>query len=163
MAGLGKSTTGRELARRLGREFVDLDSAIVERSGRTVVQWFDESGEAAFREYEADLLAELLNGSVPVVLATGGGAVLLERNRRALDASAVTVALDATKEVMVERLASSTVDRPLYRDDPSAAVERVLAERAPLYREVANVVVDVGGRDRSEVTAAVLEALEGLG
>lgn len=142
MMGSGKSTVGRRLARRLERPFVDADEELVRRSGRTVREWFEAEGEAGFRAAESELLADLLSAPGPAVIASGGGVVTSEANRRLLADHALVVWLRAGAPYLVSRVTQKG-HRPLLDDDPTATIERLLAERAPLYAEVADLVVDV--------------------
>lgn len=142
MMGSGKSTVGRRLAARLERPFVDADDELVRRSGRTIREWFSTAGESGFRRAEADLLADLLAAPGPAVIATGGGVVVTAENRAALSARARVVWLRAGAPHLVSRL-DRRGQRPLLDDDPAAAIERLLDERAPLYEEVAHLVIDV--------------------
>lgn len=142
MMGSGKSTVGRRLASRLGRPFLDTDDELVRRSGRTVREWFESEGEAAFRSAEGALLAELLAAPGPAVLASGGGVVLAEANRAALRDHALVVWLRAGAPFLVSRVLQKP-HRPLLDDDPAATVTRLVNDRAPLYASVADLVVDV--------------------
>jgi shikimate kinase len=142
MMGAGKSTVGRRLASRLGRPFVDADDEVVRRSGRTVRDWFEHDGEAAFRAAEGELLADLLAAPGASVIASGGGVVLAEANRTALRDHALVVWLRAGAPFLVSRVRQKP-HRPLLDDDPGATVARLVAERAGLYGEVADLVVDV--------------------
>lgn len=136
----GKSTVGRALARLLCREFIDLDSAIEEKTGVTISHIFDIEGESGFREREARMLAAVAKRGGAVV-ATGGGAVLREENR-ALLREGVVVYLRARRELLVERLENAGDTRPLVQGDAGVTVDRLLEERAPLYRGLADVSVD---------------------
>lgn len=142
MMGSGKSTVGRRLAARLERPFVDADDELVRRSGRTIREWFATAGEAGFRRAEADLLADLLGAPGPAVIATGGGVVVTSENRAALSARARVVWLRAGVPYLVSRL-DRKGHRPLLDDDPAATIERLLAQRAALYAEVAHLIIDV--------------------
>lgn len=162
MMGSGKSTVGKRLARELGRAFVDADQAIEARAGATVAEVFARDGEPAFRSLEAEVLAGLLDRPEPVVIATGGGAVLDDGTRARLRAEAVVVWLRASPRTLANRVRPDG-SRPLLADDPAAALRRIAEERAPLYEEVASVTVDVDRLSRPKVVAAVLEAVAPLG
>jgi shikimate kinase len=142
MMGAGKSTVGRRLASRLGRPFVDADDELVRRSGRSVREWFEQDGEAAFRTAEGALLADLLDAPGASVIASGGGVVLAAANRAALRDHALVVWLRAGAPFLASRVRQKP-HRPLLDEDPGATVARLVAEREALYREVADVVVDV--------------------
>lgn len=143
MPGSGKSTVGRQLARRLECGFVDMDQLLEERFGCSVRAFFEQHGEAEFRDRESALLAELAAGDPDMVLSTGGGAVLREANRRMLrDACAPVFYLRASAEEIYRRLRHDR-KRPLLQvDDPQARLRALYQERDPLYREVAHYVVE---------------------
>jgi shikimate kinase len=142
--GAGKTTVGRQLARRFGWRFVDADHEIEARTGVGIPTIFEIEGEAGFRQREAQVIAELAAES-GIVLATGGGAVLDPANRRVLAESGFVVYLNAMPELLFDRTRHDR-NRPLLRvDDPLAKLRELHALRDPLYREVADLIVDVGG------------------
>ena len=142
--GSGKSTVGRLLAARLGCDFADSDEEVVRREGRTIPAIFAEDGEAAFRTLEADVIAVLLARS-PLVLATGGGAVLNPDTRRRLRDAGEVIYLRGDAATLHARTAGDA-NRPALTDLPAEQeVAIVLAEREPLYREVAGHIVDAAG------------------
>jgi shikimate kinase len=145
MMGSGKSNVGKRLAKKLGWAFVDSDAEIVARAGKTIPEIFATDGEEGFRAIEADVLEELLEHHRPAVIATGGGVVLREDNRRRLQDPATTVVwLDASPAFLSSRV-QTKAHRPLLHgpETPRQVLERLHAERAPLYAEVADIVVDV--------------------
>ena len=154
MPGSGKSTVGEELAGRLGVPFVDLDVEIARREGRSITEIFEADGEAGFRALEAK---ELLDASThdPAVIACGGGVVLEPANRITLRNTGTCVFLDVPLDVLESRVRPDA-DRPLIR--AAGDLERILAEREPLYREFAANVVD-GSGDPGEVADAIVEEL----
>ena len=158
MAGAGKSTVARGVARRIGRARVDLDDEIVARRGTSVAEIFATLGEDGFRRLETEALREVLERP-PAVIATGGGVVLAETNRALLAESATTVWLRAEESVLVERLRRSPVRRPLLTGDVATEVARLVAERDVLYRQCADQVVDVSDLSIDEVVSCVVEAL----
>ena len=160
MMATGKTTAGRIVAQRLGRPFLDSDELIESRTGRTVRQIFRDEGEQAFRAEESRALLDALASPVPAVIAAAGGVVLSDANREALrSADAQVVWLLADPSLLVDRVMSAG-HRPLLDDDPAGTLHRMFRDREHLYREVADAVVDVDGRDVSEVIDAVLAALE---
>lgn len=160
--GTGKSTVGRIVAERLGRAFVDCDRVIEARSGRAIRDLFAESGEPAFRDLEEQTLAELTDDFPAAVLATGGGAILRESNRRRLREFGFVAWLTADPEELADRLEAdptSLAGRPaLTSAGTLAEIEHVLASRSPLYSQTADVVIPTGGRTPDQVALAVIAA-----
>jgi shikimate kinase len=144
MPGCGKSTAGRQLARQMGWTFADSDAEIERQIGCSIRSFFDRQGEERFRDIEQEVVERLARPS-PLVLATGGGAVLREANRRALAQSGNQVVyLRATPEDLARRLRHDT-HRPLLQGgDPLRRLRDLFRQRDPLYREVANFVIDTG-------------------
>ena len=143
LSGSGKSSVGRRVAALLQRPFRDADDEIEERTGRTVREIFATDGEAAFREIEADVMADLLAFSEPSVIAAGGGAVVTESTRKLLTQPDVFVVwLTATPEFLASRT-SKKAHRPLLDGDAAGSLARLLDERAGWYEEVADVTYDV--------------------
>ena len=142
----GKSTVGRLLAARLAWPFIDGDAAVEPLLGMPIPAYFKAHGEAAFRDQEERALATVLAGEGPLVLATGGGAVLREANRRLLaERGGLVVYLDVPATVLQERLGHHSGGRPSLTG--ASVVEEVpalLAVRDPLYREVAQLSVATG-------------------
>jgi shikimate kinase len=142
LMGVGKSTVGRRLAKVLERPFADVDEQVELRAGLTIPVIFRTQGEDRFRRTEAEVFADLLARPAPLVVAAGGGAVTGAANRAALArAGAYVVWLRASAEFLAGR--TDPTHRPLLADDPEPTLARLLAERAPLYQEVADVEVDV--------------------
>jgi shikimate kinase len=156
MMGVGKSTVGRILASRLRRQFIDSDEEVEARTGRTVREIFEADGEAAYRPLESDALMDALDWPEPAVIAAAGGVVLSAENRSALkERAGVIVWLRAETTVLAVR-APSGGHRPLLDQDPTGALARLAAEREPLYREVADVAIDVDGLTPEQVADRIL-------
>lgn len=141
--GVGKTTVGRRVARELQRPFADADEQLELRAGRTIPVIFRDDGEEAFRRLESDVLDDLLARPHPLVVAAGGGVVTRTENRDLLGRRAFVVWLRASAAFLAAR--ADPTHRPLLAQDPDPAValQRLIAERAPLYEEVADAVVDV--------------------
>jgi shikimate kinase len=148
MMGSGKTTVGRRVASRLDRPFFDADVELEERSGRTVRDWFTESGEDAFRDAESATLSALLDQPEPAVIAAGGGVVIRAENRAALRDPFV-VLLDASPAFLASRV-QRKAHRPLIDGDVHTTLERLHDERGAWYREVADVVVPVEPAHQTE-------------
>jgi shikimate kinase / 3-dehydroquinate synthase len=159
--GAGKSTLGPKLAERLGRSFVSVDEVVVDRTGRTVRELFDQDGEAAFREREEEAAADVLSRREPVVVELGGGALGSARTRTALAASAFTVLLDTSVDEAWQRVAGS--DRPLAQDE--AVFRALFEERRPVYEQAADArACDLDGAVLAAAGVETAEgALDGLG
>ena len=154
--GSGKTTVGTLLAERLGLAFADTDAAVVERIGLPIAEMFVQDGEAAFRALECEVVAEQLQAGHGV-LALGGGSVLTERTRALLHGHRV-VALDVDLADGMRRTGMSTARPLLAGVNPRATFRALLADRAPLYAEVATVQVQTARRSPNQVVAAVLAA-----
>ena len=134
MMGAGKSTVGRRLAARLGLSFVDADVEIESAAGMSIPDIFATHGEQAFRDGEVRVIARLLDGA-PNVVATGGGAWMRPDTRERIRARGVSVWLKADAEVLLRRVKRRS-DRPLLQTaDPAATIEKLVAERYPVYAE----------------------------
>jgi shikimate kinase len=158
MMGAGKTSMGKVLARRLNKTFVDCDHEIERLTGVKVAVIFEIEGETGFRQRETKTLAELVLHK-DVVLATGGGAVLSPENRRLLADNGVVVYLRATAADLWNRTRHDK-NRPLLRTaDPRARLEQLHAERDPLYREVADIVVDTGSQSLSSLAQRLEQQL----
>jgi len=159
LPGGGKSTVGRQLAKRLKRTFIDSDTVIEQRIGCSIRSFFEREGEAAFRDIESAVIADHC-GDQATVLATGGGAVLRELNRKNLRTGCQVIYLRSTPDELFRRLRHDT-QRPLLQvKDPLGRLRDMYGERDPLYREVAHFVVDTGRPSVPSLVNMLLMQLE---
>ena len=159
MPGGGKSTVGRQLARYLNAQFIDLDTEVESRIGCSIRAFFEREGEAVFRDLEQSVVAEL-SGRQGAVLATGGGVVLREANRLSLRDHTHVVYLRSTPEELFRRLRHDT-RRPLLQvADPLRKLRQLYAERDPLYRQTAHFVIETGRPSVSTLVNMILMQLE---
>ncbi len=157
--GAGKTTLGRALAKLRGLRFVDSDHHIEQRCGVDIPCIFELEGETGFRKRERDAIAELAHES-GIVLATGGGAVLDAQSRRNLANNGLVVYLLTTVEQQLARTRSSS-HRPLLKTpNPRERLEILLAERDPLYREIADLIIPTQGRQLRRMAQQVNQAVE---
>ena len=158
MPGCGKSTVGRELARRLGGGHVDLDQEIELRAGCSIATLFARSGEGTFRDMEASVLAELVDSGASVI-ATGGGVVLRPANRELLRTRTRCVYLRASNALLWRRLRRDR-RRPLLQvADPQERLRAMSAERASLYEDTAAIVLDTDGLSFDHLVERLIERL----
>ncbi len=158
--GVGKTTIGKLVARKLGREFVDLDEELERRAGAAIAWIFDVEGEEGFRKREAELLREY-SERTDMVVSTGGGIVLNATNRHILAATGLVIHLDASVEQLHERTLKDR-KRPLLQvADRRGAIAELKAARDPLYREVADLHCDVGRRSSRRVADSLCRQIDG--
>ena len=159
MMGAGKTSVGRMLARNLGKTFHDSDQVIESRTGVKIPVIFELEGEAGFRARELAVIEEL-TALTDVVLATGGGAVLAERNRALLHERGTVVYLRATVNDLWNRTRHDR-NRPLLQTaDPLGRMRELYAQRDPLYREIAHLVVDTGSQSLKSLVLRLQQMLE---
>ncbi|MHB0920514.1 MAG: shikimate kinase [Thiomonas delicata] len=159
LMGAGKTTVGRALAQRVGLRFLDSDHEIERREGCTIATLFAREGEQGFREIEARVIEELTERD-GIVLATGGGAVLRESNRKALHGRGVVVYLRASPDELAHRTRNDR-SRPLLQTaDPRTRLRELFRQRDPLYRETAHFTIDTGRPSAAMLTHLVLTQLE---
>jgi shikimate kinase len=156
MMGAGKTTAGELVASMLGWRYRDSDADVESATGMTVPEIFETQGEAAFREAEADALARACAEQDPAVISVAGGAVLAAGNRARLRKSGTVVWLRARPQTLVERVGDGT-GRPLLEGDPAAVLTQLAEDRADLYEEVADVIIDVDTLSPEEVAAAIIK------
>jgi shikimate kinase len=161
MMGAGKSTVGRVLAERLGRDFVDLDNSIVAEAGRPIPEIFDTEGESGFRKREQAALGTVIGGSA--VVALGGGTLSEPAAAAQVAAAGVAVYLRASPEELASRLSDSR-QRPLLAgldaEQRVARLRSILEERHASYEEAVHTV-DVAGRDVDDIASEIAQAVSG--
>ena len=159
LPGSGKSTVGRQLARRQGLRFVDSDQVIEQRLGCSIREFFEREGEVAFRDVEEQVLDELTQAGSGV-LSTGGGAVLRPANRRRLQERTTTVYLHSSAEEVFKRLRHDQ-NRPLLQvADPLGRLRELYEARDPLYREAAHFVIETGRPSVASLVNMIIMQLE---
>ena len=159
LPGSGKSTVGRQLARRLQLPFVDSDQAIEARLGCPIREFFEREGEARFRDIEAEVIDGLSQQGAGV-LSTGGGAVLRPENRERLRARGRVIYLKSHPEELIRRLRHDT-NRPLLQvADPMAKLRELFATRDPLYRQTAHFVIETGRPSVATLVNMIVMQLE---
>lgn len=158
LMGAGKTSVGKILARRLGKTFYDSDHEIERRTGVDIPVIFEIEGEQGFRQREGAILQEL-TALRNIVLATGGGAVLSAHNRAALARNGTVVYLRASVTELRHRTRRDK-NRPLLQtEDPHARLQELFLQRDPLYREVADIVIDTGSQSLQNLVARLEQRL----
>jgi shikimate kinase len=157
--GSGKTAVGRQLARLLHLEFYDSDVEIERRTGVDIPYIFEKEGEAGFREREREVI-DLLTQMRNVVIATGGGAIILSHNRERLAATGCVVYLKTGVEQQLDRTKHGRSRPLLYNDDPEGTLRNLMMQRAPLYESIAAITVPTDGRHVRAVAEDVLQQLQ---
>jgi shikimate kinase len=157
--GSGKSTVGKRLAARLGKQFVDCDQQLEQHLNVDIGTIFDIEGEQGFRQREHEMLKSLCAMS-NVVIATGGGCVLREDNRSLLQAAGVVIYLRITLEHQLNRLSRDKTRPLLQAPDRLQRLQQMATQREPLYTAIADVVVDSGGHSVAKMAAKVHSMLQ---
>lgn len=158
--GSGKTAVGRELARTLNMAFYDSDAEIERRTGVDIAYIFEREGEAGFRAREREMIRELTERP-GIVLATGGGVVLDADNRARLKSSGTVVYLRTTVDEQLKRTRRTSTRPLLQAEDPRAVLEKLAAERGPLYEALADIDVDTTGHRVRSVASAIRKRLAG--
>jgi shikimate kinase len=160
LMGVGKTTIGRRCAERLGRPFVDTDDVVCTMTGMPISEFFAMYGEPAFRELERQAVLDVTESPEPLVIACGGGTVLVPENRRRLRANGTVVWLQAPVSVLADRVGRGD-SRPLLAGDPVGALTRLGGAREAAYEATSHAQVDTQELDIDAATRAVLDVFEG--
>jgi len=160
--GSGKTTVGRRLAHELNQDFYDTDHEIIDKTGVTIDHIFDIEGEDGFRERESKILENLCQMS-NIILATGGGIVILPKNREILKNAGIVVYLSSSVDQLLRRTAKSKT-RPLLETstDPKKTISELVEARDVYYREVASVVINTTGKKLHEVINIIKRETENV-
>lgn len=159
LPGSGKSTIGRQLARRLNLAFLDTDQVIEQRLGCSIREYFEREGEASFRDIEQSVIDDVTQTHSGVI-STGGGSVLRPANREHLHERAQVVYLRSSPEEIFRRLRHDTIRPLLQVDDPLSRLRDLYAVRDPLYLEIAHFVVEIGRPSAASLLNMVVMQLE---
>lgn len=160
LPGSGKTTVGRQLARRLGVPFVDADQVIEERLGMAIRTYFELEGETAFRDIEEQVIDEITQHRPTQVLSTGGGSVVRGVNRAVLRQRSQVFYLKAYPDDLFRRLRHDSTRPLLQVDDPLAKMRELFASRDPLYMEAAHFVVETGRPSVATLINRILMQME---
>ncbi len=157
--GTGKTDVGRLLAEKLGKDFIEVDELIEQRTGKTIPEIFQQDGEIAFRELEIEATREAAEKK-NAVIACGGGVVLNQINVDRLREHGVIVYLTASPEAILQRTSSDTDERPLLvAEDKASKVEKLLNFRRPFYERAADITVNTSELDVAGVAGQIISEL----
>ena len=156
----GKTSVARKLASQLGVSVFDSDVEIERRTGKNITEIFAQDGESAFRDLEESVIAEILSSSVPLILATGGGAILRTNTRNRLRQSGRVIWLTATPETILRRITSDAASQTMRPNLTALPMQEeivaVLEQRKPLYAETAHEKIDTNFQTPDEIVEIVL-------
>ncbi|MBS37343.1 MAG: shikimate kinase AroK [Thiotrichales bacterium] len=159
--GAGKSTTGRQLAKALGKQFIDSDKEIEASTGAGIPLIFELEGESGFRKRETAMLKRLTQNS-DIVLATGGGSVLSEHNRGLIMSCGFVIYLYAPVDFLVQRTARDRNRPLLHTADPRTRLVELLDARGPLYEQVADLIISTENRSTRYVVKEIVKKIASL-
>lgn len=149
--GSGKTSVGIRLAKKLSYTFLDTDSLIVEKEGRSISEIFDTNGEEYFRKLETELLIELNSSTNSGVISTGGGMPMKEENKKLLRSLGRVIFLDVSKEVILKRLEGDTKRPLLAHEDKEERIQALLMKRLPDYISCAHVMIQTSDKSFNEI------------
>ena len=160
--GSGKTTIGRRLAQELKKDFIDTDHVIIDKTGVSIDHIFDIEGEEGFRERESRILENLCQMS-NIILATGGGIVLLPKNRKMVINGGLVVYLQSSVDQLLRRTAKSKT-RPLLENSSNRrkTITEIIEARDVYYREVSSLVIDTSGKKLNEVINLIIRESENV-
>ena len=158
--GTGKTAVGQSLAKKLGRKFIEMDSLIEQKAGKSIPEIFQQDGEIAFRELEIELTKEV-SGCKNLVIACGGGVVLNKINIDRLRKECVIVYLTASPRATMKRVSSEKGQRPLLEvDNPILTIRELLRFRKPFYERAADITINTSKLDIKSVTEQIIDELK---
>ena len=160
LMGTGKTTVGRQLSRKLNMDFYDSDRVIEQRTGADIPLIFEKEGEEGFRKREAEVIDELTQKE-NIILATGGGSILLAENRAHLINRGMVFYLKSNLKTLIERT-SKDKNRPLLQaEEPIETIlQRLLDQREPLYLETADHIIDTANNSIHGVIQAIIKHIK---
>ena len=158
--GSGKTTVGRRLAEKLDIDFYDADHEIIDKTGVSIDHIFDIEGEKGFRKRESNVLKDLCS-KPNIVIATGGGAVMLEENRLEISKAGSVIYLSSSVDQILRRTAKSKT-RPLLENSTNKrkTISDIIDARDPLYRQIATIIINTNGKKLNEVIHEILKQLK---
>lgn len=158
--GSGKTTVGKRLSEKLDIDFYDADHEIIDKTGVSIDHIFDVEGEKGFRKRESNVLKDLCS-KPNIVIATGGGAVMLEENRLEISKAGSVIYLSSSVDQILRRTAKSKT-RPLLENSTNKrkTISDIIEARDPLYREIATIIINTNGKKLNEVIHEILKQLK---
>jgi len=158
--GAGKTAVGRALAEKLGKKFIEMDSLIEQKAGKSIPEIFQQDGEIAFREIEIEVVKEVSRGK-NLVIACGGGVVLNKINIDRLREESIIVYLTASPRAVLKRISNDAEVRPLLKvDNPSSTIRELLRFRKPFYERAADIKVATSNLDINSVVEQIVTGLK---
>jgi shikimate kinase len=157
--GVGKTTIGKLLAAHTGKAFIDSDAVIVEKTGAGIELIFEIEGEAGFRKRESQIIDELTRQQ-NIILATGGGAVLVEDNRKCLSSRGFVIYLQASAEQLMRRTVRDSKRPLLQTEDRLGRIRDLLQQREPVYEKLADLIINTDNQNAKQVVSRICRKLK---